>query len=101
MNKVVALAITECQCENIQMKKHSLQTFNKCLQDYTGIDDYKFDPYGVMCDKGGANMNAKEEVFGKNSWPVKGLSHVNGISKAVLGDSCQVLTRINKKALRI
>ena len=47
------------------MIKHFLQTFNKCLQDYTGIDDYKFDPYRIMCDEGGANMNAIEEVFGK------------------------------------
>ena len=65
MNKVMALAIMECQNENTQMIKHFLQTFNKCLQDYTGIDDYKFDPYGIMCDEGGANMNAIEEVFGK------------------------------------
>ena len=94
----MALAIMECQNENTQMIKHFLQTFNKCLQDYTGTDDYKFDLYGIMCNKGGANMNAIE---GKNSWPVKGLSHVSGISKAVLGDSCQVFTRMNKKALRI
>ena len=73
MNKVMALAIMECQNENTQMIKHFLQTFNKCLQDYTGIDDYKFDPYGIMCDEGGTNMNAIEEVFGKNSWPIKGL----------------------------
>ena len=65
MNKVMALAIVECQNENTQMIKHFLQTFNKCLQHYTGIDDYKFDPYGIMCDEGGANMNAIEEVFGK------------------------------------
>ena len=60
----MALAIMECQNKNTQMMKHFLQTFNKCLQDYTGID-YKFDPYGIMCDEGGANMNAIEEVFGK------------------------------------
>ena len=59
------LAIMECQNENTQMIKHFLQTFNKCLQDYTGINDYKFDPYGIMCDERGANMNAIEEVFGK------------------------------------
>ena len=47
------------------MIKHFLETFNKCLQDYTGIDDYKFDLYGIMYDEGGANMNAIEEVFGK------------------------------------
>ena len=58
INKVMALAIMECQNENTQMIKHFLQTFNKCLQDYTGIDDYKFDPYRIMCDEGGANMNA-------------------------------------------
>ena len=65
MNKVMDLAIMECQNENTQMIKHFLQTFNKCLQDYTGINDYKFDPYGIMCDERGANMNAIEEVFGK------------------------------------
>ena len=64
MNKVIALAIMECQNENTQMTKHFLQTFNKCLQDYTGID-YKFDPYGIMCDERGANMNTIEEVFRK------------------------------------
>ena len=58
MNKVIALAIMECQNKNTQMIKHFLQTFKKCLQDYTGIDDYKFDLYGIMCDEGGANMNA-------------------------------------------
>ena len=68
------------------MIKHFLQTFNKCLQDYTGIDDYKFDPYRIMCDEGGANM--KRKCLGNNSWPIKGLSHASGISKAVLGDSC-------------
>ena len=65
MNKVMALAIMECQNKNTQMIKHFLQTFNKCLQDYTGIGYYKFDPYGIMCDEGGTNMNAIEEVFGK------------------------------------
>ena len=50
MNKVMALAIMECQNENTQMIKDFLQTSNKCLQDYTGIDNYKFDPYGIMCD---------------------------------------------------
>ena len=65
MNTVIALAILKCQNENTQMIKHFLQTFNKCLQDYTGIDDYKFDPYRKMCDEGGANMNVIEEVFGK------------------------------------
>ena len=48
MNKVMALSIMECQNENTQMIKHFLQTFNKCLQDYTGIDDYKFD-HLVLC----------------------------------------------------
>ena len=65
MNKVMALAIMECQNENTQMIKHLLQIFNKCLQDYTGIDDYRFDPNGIMCDEGGTNMNTIEEVFGK------------------------------------
>ena len=65
MNKVMALAIMECENENTQKMKHFLQTFNKCLQDYTGIDDYKFDPSGIMCNEGGANMSAIEEVFGK------------------------------------
>ena len=65
MNKVMALVIMECQKENTQMIKHFLQTFNNCLQGYTRIDDYKFDPYGIMCDEGAANMNAIEEVFGK------------------------------------
>ena len=37
INKVMALAIMECQNKNTQMIKHFLQTFNKCLQDYTGI----------------------------------------------------------------
>ena len=60
----MALAIMEGKNENTQMIKHFLQTINKCLQDYTGIDDYKFDPYGIMWE-GGANMNAIEEVFGK------------------------------------
>ena len=32
---------------------------------YTGIDNYKFDPYGIMCDEGGANMNTIEEVYWK------------------------------------
>ena len=61
----MALVIMECQNENTQVIKHFFQTFNKCLQDYTGIDDYKFDPYRIMCGEGGANMNAIEEVFGK------------------------------------
>ena len=61
----MALTIVECQNGNTQMIKHFLQTFNKCLQDYTGINNYKFDPYRIMCDEGGANMNAIEEVFGK------------------------------------
>ena len=96
MNKVMALAIMECQNKNTQMIKHFLQTFNKCLQDYTGIDDYKFDPYGIMCDEGGTNMNAIE-VFGKEFMAHKRVVIANGISKAVLGDSYQVLTRMNKK----
>ena len=61
----MALAIIEHQNKNTQMIKHFLQTFNKCLQGYTGIDDYKFDLYGIMCNEGGASMNAIEEVFGK------------------------------------
>ena len=65
MNKVMALAIMECQNKNTQMIKHFLQTFTKCLQDYTGINNYKFDPNRIMCDEGCANMNAIEEVFGK------------------------------------
>ena len=59
------LAIMGCHNKNTQMIKHFLQTLNKCFQDYTGIDDYKFDPYRIMFDEGGANMNAIEEVFGK------------------------------------
>ena len=97
MNEVMALAIMECQNENTQTIKHFLQTFNKCLQDYTGINDCKFDPYGIMCDEGGTNMNAIEEVFGKEFMASKRLSHANGISKAVIGDSCWVLTMMNKK----
>ena len=63
-NKVMALAIMECQNKNRQMIKHFFQTFNKGLQDYTRIDNYKFDPDRIMCDERGANMNAIDEVFG-------------------------------------
>ena len=49
----MALAIMECHNKDTQMIKHFLQTFNKCLQHYTGINDYKFDPYSIMCDDGG------------------------------------------------
>ena len=38
----------------------------------------------------------QRKCLGNNSWPIKGLAHAKGISKAVLGDSCRVLTRIKK-----
>ena len=54
-----------------------------------------------MCDEGGANMNAIEEVFGKEFIACQRVVTCQWHSKAVLGDSCWVLTRINKNALWI
>ena len=91
----------ECHNENTQMIKHFLQTFNKCLQDYTGIDDYKFDPYRIMCDEGGANMNAIEEVFGKEFMARQRVVTCQWHFKSCVRRQSQILTRMNKKALRI
>ena len=77
MNKVVNLAIMDCQKENTEMLTLFLELFNPALQDLTGNSEYKFNPICVMCDESGANMNAIERVFLERiSW--QELLHASG-----------------------
>ena len=66
MCRVMNLAIMECEHENIEMLTLFLNLFNSALQDLTGDTTYKFNPYGIMCNRNGANVNAIVNVFGKD-----------------------------------
>ena len=42
-----------------------LEKFNEALADYKQDQNYKFNPYGIMCDENAANQLAIEKVYGK------------------------------------
>ena len=65
MQHVLNLAIMECERENTEMISLFLEKFNEALADYKQDQNYKFNPYGIMCDENAANQLAIEKVYGK------------------------------------
>ena len=65
MQRVLNLAIMECERENTEMISLFLQKFNEALADYKQDPHYTFNPYGIMCDENAANQLAIEKVYGK------------------------------------
>ena len=66
MQHVLNLAIMECERENTEINDVCfLEKFNEALSDYKQDQNYKFNPYGIMCDENAANQLAIDKVYRK------------------------------------
>ena len=54
----------EAEKEDTESLALFLRLFNEALSKVLGQEGYKFNPYGIMCDENGANLNVIEQVFG-------------------------------------
>ena len=66
MMRVMRLASMEAEMEDTESLALFLRLFNEALSKVLGQEGYKFNPYGIMCDENGANLNAIEQVFCHN-----------------------------------
>ena len=66
IQRVLNLAIMDCERENTEMITLFLQKFNEALADYKQDPNYTFNPYGIMYDENAANQLAIEKGFGKD-----------------------------------
>ena len=64
MRRMRRLATMEVQRENTESVALFFKLFNKALQEYTGDDQYKFNPSVIMTDEAGANIQGLQQVFG-------------------------------------
>ena len=64
MMKVMRLASMEVEKEDTESLALFLILFNETLSEVLGQEGYKFNPYGIMCNENGTNLNAIEQVFG-------------------------------------
>ena len=67
MRRLVRLAIMEAETENTECLTLFWQILNRMLCDYSGIQDYRFNPKGFMCDEHHANFTSIETVFGRDA----------------------------------
>ena len=65
MRKVIKLASMEAKRENTNLITLFLQLLNSVLRDVSKIEDYSFNPCGLMHDGANTNFNAVEKVLGK------------------------------------
>ena len=65
MQHVLNLAIMKCERKNTETISLFLEKFNEALADYKQDQNYKFNPYAIMCDENAANQLAIEKVYGK------------------------------------
>jgi hypothetical protein len=64
MRKLMCLAVMEAEEENTANLTMFWKLLNEMLQDFTGIDGYKFNPYGFIADENHANWNSLRAVYG-------------------------------------
>ena len=82
MQCVLNLAVMEYEKENSEMISLFLEKFNEALADYKQDQNYKVNPYGIMCDENAAKTSLLlKRYMERNS---SKLSHVNGILSNVL-----------------
>ena len=66
IQRVLNLAIMDCERENTEMIMLFLRKFNEALADYKQDPNYTFNPYGIMCNENAANQLTIETVYEKD-----------------------------------
>ena len=64
MMKVMRLTSMEAEKEDTESLALLMRLFNEAVSKVLGQEGYKFNSYGIMCDKNGTNLNAIEQLFG-------------------------------------
>ena len=82
LKKLVRIASMEVKSESTQHIAIFWLLLNEVLEQYSGIQDYKFNPTTIIVDEAGANYCSIQEVFGKEF-----------VTKRVIG--CQMHFRSN------
>ncbi|KAL9963788.1 hypothetical protein ACROYT_G027330 [Oculina patagonica] len=67
LNELVNLATMECEAESSLVIQSFWNNVNEVLRDFTGDENYLFNPAGWMFDEAGGNWDAIENVFGKEA----------------------------------